>query len=96
VFTWGVLDRLLVEDWLGSDGISGTSAGAMNAAVMTGSHAHGGADRVKAVLEAFCKLTPDTARGQNTTGFARRRPQPPTRRSETLTPSGTFAIRSLN
>jgi predicted acylesterase/phospholipase RssA len=31
-FTWGVLDRLLEEPWLGIDGISGTSAGAMNAA----------------------------------------------------------------
>jgi hypothetical protein len=28
-FTWGVLDRLLEEQWLGIDGISGTSAGAM-------------------------------------------------------------------
>jgi NTE family protein len=32
-FTWGVLDRLLEEPWLRIDGISGTSAGAMNAAV---------------------------------------------------------------
>ena len=36
-FTWGVLDRLLEESWLKIEGISGTSAGAMNAAVM----AHG-------------------------------------------------------
>ena len=33
-FTWGVLDRLLEEPWLRFIGISGTSAGAMNAAVM--------------------------------------------------------------
>ena len=33
-FTWGVLDRLLEEAWLRIDGISGTSAGAMNAAVL--------------------------------------------------------------
>ena len=32
-FTWGVLDRLLEEPWLTIDGISGTSAGAMNAAL---------------------------------------------------------------
>ena len=39
-FTWGVLDRLLEEPWLRFDGISGTSAGAMNAAVMAaGLHA---------------------------------------------------------
>jgi len=31
-FTWGVLDRLLQEPGLKTGGISGTSAGAMNAA----------------------------------------------------------------
>ena len=45
-FTWGVLDRLLEESWLTFDGISGTSAGAMNAAVMTSGYAKGGADGV--------------------------------------------------
>ncbi len=34
-FTWGVLDRLLEEPWLQVDAISGTSAGAMNAAVLS-------------------------------------------------------------
>jgi NTE family protein len=33
-FTWGVLDRLLEEPWLRIEAISGTSAGAMNAAVL--------------------------------------------------------------
>ena len=33
-FTWGVLDRLLEETWLKIEGISGTSAGAMNAAAL--------------------------------------------------------------
>ena len=33
-FTWGVLDRLLAEPRLRIEGISGTSAGAMNAAVL--------------------------------------------------------------
>jgi NTE family protein len=33
-FTWGVLDRLLEEKQLRIDGISGTSAGAMNAAAL--------------------------------------------------------------
>ena len=37
-FTWGVLDRLLEEPWLEIDGISGTSAGAMNAAVLVDGH----------------------------------------------------------
>jgi NTE family protein len=41
-FTWGVLDRLLEEPWLEIDGISGTSAGAMNAAVLADGYAKGG------------------------------------------------------
>ena len=43
-FTWGALDRLLEEPWLRIDGISGTSAGAMNAAVLSDGHAAGGAE----------------------------------------------------
>jgi NTE family protein len=52
-FTWGVLDRLLEEPWLEIDGISGTSAGAMNAAALVYGHALGGAERARAVLETF-------------------------------------------
>jgi NTE family protein len=33
-FTWGVLERLLDQDDLAIDGVSGTSAGAMNAAIL--------------------------------------------------------------
>lgn len=43
-FTRGVLDRLLEEARLRSDGISGTSARAMNAAVLASAHAKGGAE----------------------------------------------------
>ena len=52
-FTWGVLDRLLEEPWLRIDGISGTSAGAMNAAVLIDGFAANGADGARAALEAF-------------------------------------------
>ena len=52
-FTWGVLDRLLEEPWLGIDGISGTSAGAMNAAVLADGHAAAGAEGARSALEAF-------------------------------------------
>jgi NTE family protein len=52
-FTWGVLDRLLEEPWLRIDGISGTSAGAMNAAVLIDGHADNGADGARAALENF-------------------------------------------
>ena len=43
-FTWGVLDRLLEEAWVSIDGISGTSAGAMNAAVLVDGYVENGAD----------------------------------------------------
>jgi NTE family protein len=52
-FTWGALDRLLEESWLHIDGISGTSAGAMNAAVLADGHAAGGAEGARAALESF-------------------------------------------
>ena len=61
-FTWGVLDRLLDEPWLQFDGISGTSAGAMNAAVMASGYVHGGADGAKAALATFWKSMSDAAR----------------------------------
>jgi NTE family protein len=52
-FTWGVLDRLLEEPRLQLEGISGTSAGAMNAAVLAHGHATGGFEGAKAALEEF-------------------------------------------
>jgi NTE family protein len=61
-FTWGVLDRLLEEPWLGIDGISGTSAGAMNAAVLVDGHAKGGAQGARAALENFWRRVSDAAR----------------------------------
>jgi len=52
-FTWGVLDRFLEEPWLKIDGISGTSAGAMNALVLAQGHACGGAEGARAALGEF-------------------------------------------
>jgi len=52
-FSWGVLDRLLEEPWLHIDGISGTSAGAMNAAVLVDGYTDDGADGARAGLENF-------------------------------------------
>jgi NTE family protein len=60
-FTWGVLDRLLEEPWLSYDGISGTSAGAMNAAVMVDGYAAGGADGARQALERFWRAVADAA-----------------------------------
>ena len=52
-FTWGVLDRLLEEPWLRIAGISGTSAGAMNAAVLADGWVDGGAEGARAALGKF-------------------------------------------
>ena len=60
-FTWGVLDRLLEEPWLQFDGISGTSAGAMNAVVMADGLTQGGPEQAKAALEAFWRRVSDAA-----------------------------------
>lgn len=60
-FTWGVLDRLLEEPWLEFDGISGTSAGAMNAAVMASGHACDGVAGARAALEQFWRSVSDAA-----------------------------------
>jgi len=51
--TWGVLDRLLEEDWLVIKALSGTSAGAMNAAVLSDGFARDGAPGARAALEDF-------------------------------------------
>jgi len=61
-FTWGVLDRLLEEPWLEIDGISGTSAGAMNAAVLVDGFAKGGAAGARAALETFWRRVSEAAR----------------------------------
>ncbi|HEU0118479.1 MAG TPA: patatin-like phospholipase family protein [Alphaproteobacteria bacterium] len=53
-FTWGVLDRLLDEDdRLKIEGISGTSAGAMNAAILLQGYDVGGAKGAKESLDTF-------------------------------------------
>src|SRR5215475_8125220 len=52
-FSWGVLDRLLVEKWLTIAGISGTSAGAMNAAVLADGWTAGGATGAREALEKY-------------------------------------------
>ncbi|MFO1358021.1 patatin-like phospholipase family protein [Plasticicumulans sp.] len=56
-FTWGVLDRLLEDGRLLIDGISGTSAGAMNAAVLAYGLARGGPPAARAALDEFWRRT---------------------------------------
>jgi NTE family protein len=51
-FTWGVLDRLLQDDGIAFDAISGTSAGALNGAVLvSGFHAGGRAGARQALTD---------------------------------------------
>lgn len=58
-FTWGVLDRLLEDGRIELEGLSGTSAGAMNSVLL----AHGlqidGRDGARAKLEEFWKAMSD-------------------------------------
>jgi NTE family protein len=52
-FTWGALERILEEPALRIEAISGTSAGAMNAAVLADGWAEGGAEGARAALEKY-------------------------------------------
>jgi NTE family protein len=52
-FAWGVLDRLLEDERIGFDGLSATSAGAMNASVMAYGLTIGGRDGAKRALASF-------------------------------------------
>jgi NTE family protein len=61
-FTWGVLDRFLEETWLKIEGVSGTSAGAMNAAVLADGYADGGAEGARAALATYWRHVSDAAR----------------------------------
>jgi NTE family protein len=61
-YTWGVLDRMLQEDRLEIEGISGTSAGAMNAAALISGHAKAGNEGAREALELFWRRVAEAAR----------------------------------
>ena len=52
-FTWGVLDRLLEDERFAVEGISGTSAGALNAVVLASGWLAGGAEGGRRALETL-------------------------------------------
>ena len=52
-FTWGVLDRLLEEEALYFEGITGTSAGAINAVVLADGLAVGGREGAREALRGY-------------------------------------------
>jgi NTE family protein len=61
-FTWGVLDRLLKDGRLAPEGISGTSAGALNAVVLASGWLEGGSDGARAALGRLWQKIADLAR----------------------------------
>jgi NTE family protein len=61
-FGWGVLDRLLEEESIAFDGVSATSAGSMNAALLAFGLATGGREGAKTVLANFWRKIADSAR----------------------------------
>jgi NTE family protein len=52
-FTWGALDAILEDGRLAIEALSGTSAGAMNAVVLSEGWLEGGAEGARAKLESF-------------------------------------------
>ncbi len=61
-FTWGVLDRLLENNSRTVDAISGTSAGAINAAIFAAGYLDGGASGARDRLMRFWHKLADLAR----------------------------------
>jgi NTE family protein len=61
-FTWGVLDRMLDSPDIGIAGVSGTSAGAINAVALAAGFVEGGADGARARLESVWRAI-SAARG---------------------------------
>jgi NTE family protein len=68
-FTWGVLDQILTDERLAIEGISGTSAGALNAVMLADGLARGGPQDARQRLAEFWRAAsfggnlPDLQRG---------------------------------
>ncbi len=60
-FTWGVLDKILEDGRIGIDGISATSAGAINAALVAQGLAAGGPDGAREQLHGFWQKISESA-----------------------------------
>ncbi len=61
-FSWGVLTRLLEEDWIEITGVSGTSAGAMNAVGLVQGLHDGGRERASKLLERYWLAVSEAAK----------------------------------
>ncbi len=64
-FAWGVLDRLLEDGRLEIEGVSATSAGAMNAAVLAHGLLKGGSDGARQALHDFWRAVAQSAESYN-------------------------------
>src|SRR6056297_1157329 len=60
-FGWGVLDRLLEDRRLSFEGISATSAGALNATILASAFARDGADGAREALHDFWRKVSQAA-----------------------------------
>jgi NTE family protein len=69
-FCWGVLDRLLEDGRLAFEGISATSAGAMNAVVMASGWLRGGSDGAREALAGFWHAVSQVSTGNGLWDFA--------------------------
>jgi len=61
-FTWGVLDRILEDGRLEIAGVSGTSAGAMNAVVLADGFTRDGPEGARSALDRFWQRMSDGAK----------------------------------
>jgi len=61
-FTWGVIDRLLADRRIFIEGISGTSAGAINGALLAYGMMNGGRDGARTIMRSFWERTSKFAR----------------------------------
>lgn len=61
-FTWGVLDKILEDGRLDIEGISGTSAGAINAVAIADGYSRAGNDGAREALENFWTKLSDLGR----------------------------------
>lgn len=68
-FTWGVLERLITDPRFYIDGISGTSAGAMNAVVFAYGFRKGGRQAAVEALRRFWRRVSDEAMLRQPAGF---------------------------
>lgn len=59
-FTWGVLDHLLTDDRLSIEGISGTSAGAVNTVMLADGLVRGGREEARKRLSDFWRAASST------------------------------------